>query len=98
MVKAGPFDSTRRYPVVFAIYGGPGSQQVYDSWGASTWNQWLAQQGYVVVGVNNRGSNNYGRDFMKIAYQRLGYWEALFMRSEEHTSELQSRLHLGCRL
>jgi dipeptidyl-peptidase-4 len=76
MVKPVPFDSTRRYPVVFSIYGGPGSQQVYDSWGASTWNQWLAQQGYVVVGVNNRGSNNYGRNFMKIAYQRLGYWEA----------------------
>src|SRR5574342_1224711 len=60
VVKPVPFDSTRRYPVVFAIYGGPGSQQVYDAWSAGAWNQWLAQQGYIVVGVNNRPSNNYG--------------------------------------
>jgi len=76
MIKPVPFDSTRRYPVVFDIYGGPGSQQVYDWWGADPWNQWLAQQGYIVVGVNNRGSNNYGSAFMKVAYKRLGYWEA----------------------
>lgn len=76
VVKPVPFDSTRRYPMVFAIYGGPGSQQVYNSFSASTWTQWLAQQGYLVVGVNNRGTNNYGRDFMKTVYKRLGYWEA----------------------
>jgi dipeptidyl-peptidase-4 len=62
--------------VVFAIYGGPGSQQVYDQWTASATTQWLATQGYVVVGVNNRGSNNYGRDFMKVVYRNLGKWEA----------------------
>lgn len=76
MIKPVPFDATRRYPVVFDIYGGPGSQQVYDQFAASGWQQWLAQQGYLVVGVNNRGSNNYGRAFMKTAYRRLGYWEA----------------------
>ncbi|MBI2537841.1 MAG: S9 family peptidase, partial [Gemmatimonadetes bacterium] len=76
LIKPLPFDSTRRYPVVFAIYGGPGSQQVYHAFGTSTWNQWLAQQGYIVVGVNNRASNNYGSAFMKVSYQRLGYWEA----------------------
>lgn len=47
MVGPVPFDSTRRYPVVFAIPEGPGSQQVYDSWGGNAWNQWLAQQGYI---------------------------------------------------
>ncbi len=76
VVKPVPFDSTRRYPMVFAIYGGPGSQQVYNSFSASTWTQWLAQQGYLVVGVNNRGTNNYGSAFMKTVYKRLGYWEA----------------------
>lgn len=76
VIKPWPFDSTRRYPMVFAIYGGPGSQQVYNSFNSSAWSQWLAQQGYIVVGVNNRGTNNYGRDFMKTAYKRLGYWEA----------------------
>ena len=76
VVKPWPFDSTHRYPMVFAIYGGPGSQQVYNSFSASTWTQWLAQQGYLVVGVNNRGTNNYGSAFMKTTYKRLGYWEA----------------------
>jgi dipeptidyl-peptidase-4 len=76
IVKPVPFDSTHRYPMVFAIYGGPGSQQVYNSFSANTWTQWLAQQGYLVVGVNNRGTNNYGSAFMKTVYKRLGYWEA----------------------
>src|SRR5512146_1147141 len=76
VVKPWPFDSTHRYPMVFAIYGGPGSQQVYNSFSGSAWTQWLAQQGYLVVGVNNRGTNNYGSAFMKTTYKRLGYWEA----------------------
>ncbi len=76
VIKPWPFDSTHRYPMVFAIYGGPGSQQVYNSFSTSGWSQWLAQQGYIVVGVNNRGTNNYGRAFMKTTYKRLGYWEA----------------------
>jgi dipeptidyl-peptidase-4 len=76
MIKPVPFDSTHRYPVIFAIYGGPGSQQVYDQFSPNTWTQWLAQQGYVVIGVNNRASNNYGSAFMKIAYKQLGKWEA----------------------
>ena len=76
VIKPVPFDSTHRYPMVFAIYGGPGSQEVDNSFSANTWEQWLAQQGYLVVEVNNRATNNYGRDFMKTVYKRLGYWEA----------------------
>lgn len=76
MVKPVPFDPARRYPVVMSIYGGPGSQQVYDQFESNPWDQWLAQQGYVVVGLNNRGSNNYGRDFMEVVYRNLGKWEA----------------------
>jgi dipeptidyl-peptidase-4 len=70
------FDSTRRYPVVFTIYGGPGSQAVYDRWGANGVQQWLAQEGFILVDVNNRPSNNYGSAFMKGAYRHLGTWEA----------------------
>ena len=77
MVKPVPFDPNRRYPVILDIYGGPGSQQVYDQFAASGWTQWLAQEGYIIVGVNNRGSNNYGRDFMKVVYKQLGRYEAL---------------------
>jgi dipeptidyl-peptidase-4 len=76
LVMPMPFDSTKQYPVVFAIYGGPGSQQVYDEFGASGWAQWLAQKGYVVVGLNNRGSNNYGSAFEKVVYKHLGKWES----------------------
>jgi dipeptidyl-peptidase-4 len=76
MVRPWPFDSTRRYPVIFAIYGGPGSQQVYNSFGTSGWTQWLAQEGYIVVGLNNRGSNNYGSKFMKVVHEHLGKWES----------------------
>ena len=77
MVKPIPFDPNKRYPVIFDIYGGPGSQQVYDAFATSGWTQWLAQEGYVVVGVNNRGSNNYGSAFMKVVYKQLGKYEAL---------------------
>ena len=76
MVKPVPFDSSTRYPVVMSIYGGPGSQQVYDQFESNPWDQWLAQQGFLVVGLNNRGTNNYGRDFMEIVYRQLGKWEA----------------------
>ena len=77
IVKPVPFEPNRRYPVIFDIYGGPGSQQVYNQFATSGWTQWLAQQGYIVVGLNNRGTNNYGRDFMKVVYKQLGKYEAL---------------------
>jgi dipeptidyl-peptidase-4 len=77
IVKPIPFDPGKRYPVIFDIYGGPGSQQVYNSFATSGWTQWLAQQGYIVVGLNNRGTNNYGSAFMKVVYKQLGKYEAL---------------------
>jgi dipeptidyl-peptidase-4 len=76
MIRPVPFDSTRRYPVVLAVYGGPGSQGVYNQFSASGFNQWLAQNGYIVVDVNNRGTNNYGRDFLKAVYKQLGKYES----------------------
>lgn len=76
MIKPTPFDPTKRYPVVFTIYGGPGSQGVYNAFESSGWKQWLSQHGYIVVDVNNRGSNNYGRDFMKVVYKQLGKYES----------------------
>jgi dipeptidyl-peptidase-4 len=76
MIKPIPFDPGRKYPVVFAVYGGPGSQGVYDQFSTNTQQQWLAQQGYIVINVNNRGTNNYGSAFMKIVYQNLGKYES----------------------
>jgi len=76
MIKPFGFDPSTRYPVVFTIYGGPGSQDVYNQFDGSGWKQWLAQNGYIVVDVNARGTNNYGRDFMKVVYKQLGKYEA----------------------
>lgn len=76
MVKPMNFDSTRRYPVVLTIYGGPESHGVYNSWESDGWQQWLAQQGYICVDINNRGISNYGSKFMKVVYRQLGKWES----------------------
>jgi dipeptidyl-peptidase-4 len=76
IIKPVPFDPAKRHPVVFAIYGGPGSQQVYNQFSTNGMSQWLAQQGYVVVALNNRGTNNYGSAFMKVVYKQLGKYES----------------------
>ena len=76
MIKPPDFNPARKYPVIVSIYGGPGSQQVYNIFATSGWNQYLAQQGFIVVGLNNRGSGNYSREFQKMVYKRLGRLEA----------------------
>jgi dipeptidyl-peptidase-4 len=76
MIKPIGFDPEKKYPVILAIYGGPESHSVYNSFTSSGWDQWLAQQGYIIVDVNNRGNANYGSAFMKVTYKNLGYWES----------------------
>ena len=89
IIKPIPFDANRKYPVIFAVYGGPGSQGVYDQFGTSTQNQWLAQQGYIIVNVNNRGTNNYGSAFMKVVYKNLGKYESKdFAETARHLATL----------
>ena len=72
------FDSTRRHPVLMHVYGGPAAPQVSDAWGGTRylWHQQLAQQGYVVVVVDNRGAAWRGRDFRKVTQYRLGVQES----------------------
>lgn len=76
MVKPINFDPDNSYPLVLNIYGGPGAQGVYNQWQSGGWTQYLAQEGYVVVNVNNRGSGGYGAKFEDIVYKQLGKWEA----------------------
>ena len=64
LIKPMDFDPNKKYPMVLSIYGGPGAQSVYDQWGANPYEQYLAQSGYVIASVNNRGSTGYGRDFI----------------------------------
>lgn len=72
------FDSTAKHPVLMYVYGGPAAPQVSDAWGGARamWHQMLAQQGYVVVAVDNRGAAWRGRAFRKSTQGRLGVQES----------------------
>jgi len=76
MIKPFNFDPNKKYPVVLTIYGGPESHAVFNKFSDNSWQQWLAQNGYIVVDVNNRGIANYGSAFMKVVYKQLGRWES----------------------
>ena len=78
MLKPPDFDPEKKYPVLFTIYGGPGSQTVSNRWGtASAWNQLIAQHGIIVVSVDNRGTGARGQEFKKCTYLELGKFETL---------------------
>ncbi|RMH18812.1 MAG: S9 family peptidase, partial [Gemmatimonadetes bacterium] len=78
MIRPPDFDPSRRYPVLMYVYGGPGSQTVTDAWGGTRylWHQLLAERGYIVVSVDNRGTGARGRDFKNVTYLDLGNWES----------------------
>ena len=82
MVKPANFNPTTKYPVIMYQYGGPGNQQVLNQWGigmngqGAILEQYLAQQGYICVCVDNRGTGGRGAEFEKCTYLRLGELEA----------------------
>lgn len=71
------FDSTKKYPVLMYVYGGPGSQTVMNRWSGGNyfWYQMLAQQGYMVVSVDGRGTGFKGEAYKKCTYLNLGKFE-----------------------
>jgi dipeptidyl-peptidase-4 len=71
MLKPLGFDPSKRYPVIVEVYGGPGVQRVQRAWGGY-YRQYLAQQGFVVFMLDNRGSGNRGRAFETALYHRMG--------------------------
>lgn len=76
MVKPANFDASKKYPVFINIYGGPGSNMVYDGWDFNlSWHQLLAQEGYIVVSVDPRGTMYRGKKFKDITYLQLGKYE-----------------------
>jgi dipeptidyl-peptidase-4 len=77
LIKPPGFDPAHRYPVFFTVYGGPGSQTVVDGWGGQNylWHQMLAQHGYMVASVDNRGTGARGRAWRKIIYRQMGVIE-----------------------
>ena len=82
MVKPADFNPNKKYPVIMYQYGGPGSQEVVNSWNigmsrqGGILEQYMAQQGYIVVCVDNRGTGGRGAEFEKCTYLRLGELEA----------------------
>jgi dipeptidyl-peptidase-4 len=77
MITPPDFDENKKYPVFMYVYGGPGSQTVNDAWGGQNymWFQMLAQNGYIVVSVDNSGTGARGEKFKKMTYQELGKYE-----------------------
>ena len=75
VMKPADFDSTRRYPVFFHVYGEPASQTALDIWGGGNylWHLMLTQRGYVVASLDNRGTPApRGREFRKVVYRKVG--------------------------
>ena len=93
ILKPLNFDASKRYPVIMHQYSGPGSQQVTDSWSAGSMGQggafdsYLAQQGFIVVSVDGRGTGGRGADFEKCTYLKIGDLE-----SKDH---VEAALYLG---
>jgi dipeptidyl-peptidase 4 len=74
LIKPSNFDSNKKYPVLVYVYGGPHAQMITNSYldGANLWMYWMAEQGYLVFTLDNRGSDNRGFAFESVIHQHLG--------------------------
>ncbi|MBI9057641.1 MAG: S9 family peptidase [Labilibaculum sp.] len=76
MMKPVNFDANKKYPSLLTFYGGPGSQEVLDRY-RFDWSEYLAQEGFVVVCVDNRGTGGRGEEFKKCTYMQIQNLEAI---------------------
>ncbi|MDR2040181.1 MAG: S9 family peptidase [Bacteroidales bacterium] len=78
MIKPLGFDPAKKYPVIVHVYGEPAGSTVQDSWsGGDLWHRYLAQEGYIVVSIDNRGANvPRGRAWRKSIYRKIGILNA----------------------
>jgi len=74
LIKPSHFDSTKQYPVLVYVYGGPHAQMITNEWydGSSLWMNWMAEQGYLVFTLDNRGSKNRGFKFENGIHRQCG--------------------------
>jgi dipeptidyl-peptidase-4 len=102
LIKPAGFDSTRKYPVVQYVYGGPHSQLVKNNWNASAslWELYMAQRGYVVFVMDNHGTSNRGRAFEHVIHRQCGQREMVdqvkgvaFLKSHNWVDEGRIGLH-----
>ena len=79
IIKPSNFDESKQYPLFFYVYGGPGNQQVTNSYGWSdyNWFRMLAQKGYVVACFDGRGTGGRGAEWKKMTYRNLGHYECI---------------------
>ncbi|MCX6304892.1 MAG: DPP IV N-terminal domain-containing protein [Bacteroidetes bacterium] len=77
LIKPAGFDPQKKYPAIIYVYGGPHSQLITNSWlgGAGLFLNYLADKGYVVFTLDNRGTSNRGRDFEQAVFRNLGVKE-----------------------
>ena len=77
MVKPADFDPAKKYPTVIYVYGGPHAHNVEASWHwySRSWETYMAQKGYILFILDNRGSENRGRDFEQATFRQLGQIE-----------------------
>jgi dipeptidyl-peptidase-4 len=76
IMKPTNFDSTKKYPVIVYCYGGPGAQDVVNSWGGRRylWHQMMTEKGYLIFCIDGRGTGGRGKKFKNLAYGDLGKW------------------------
>lgn len=79
LIKPSNFDPTKKYPVLVYVYGGPHAQMITNKWldGSSLWMQWMAEQGYLVFTLDNRGSAERGFAFESVIHRQCGTAEML---------------------
>ena len=79
MVKPADFNPAKKYPTVVYVYGGPHAHNVEASWHwySRSWETYMAQKGYIVFILDNRGSENRGREFEQATFRQLGQIEML---------------------
>ena len=77
LIKPLDFDPTKKYPVILYVYGGPHSQMVKNNYQASLrrWEMYMAQHGYVVFVMDNRGTQNHGAEYEKAIHRQCGQAE-----------------------
>ncbi len=77
LVKPLNMEPGKKYPVIIYVYGGPHAQLVTNTWhwGAGGWDLYMAQEGYAVLTLDNRGSANRGRDFEQVIHRNVGTQE-----------------------
>lgn len=77
LIKPANFDPNKKYPTIIYVYGGPHAQCVTGGWqnGARGWDTYMANKGYIMFTIDNRGSSNRGLEFENATFRRLGIEE-----------------------